>query len=488
MSSPAVDLAQLQRQSPLAVVFLAVRTLRNVGIAQLVIAFVFVSRLPSAAVLVVAPLVGVTVLGFSVVAWWRFTFRVTDGELRVTRGVFSEDRLNVPLERVQSVSLEQQFLHRIVGLVQVSVETAGTSEAEFTIDAVDRSVADALARTAAERRHEPVAVLSDDDAEIARLPPPPTPEREILRRDVGRLLRAGLARPAFAGLAVLIPFLAVADDFGSTLGFELPEIDGPEASLSMLWLLPAVLAAAVAAGLLLNLLQIILSEWGLVLTERDRGFRREAGLVSRTARSTNIDRIQWLETAQNPIESSFGIQRVALPTLGEGDLHLPGTDDAELERIRTLVLDPDTRVDQLDRRVSPAQVFLTTRNTGLGAAIAAVGLWFAVGWWAALILARVPWAYLRARREVRLFRWGLVDGGIARQRQFVTVVRRELLTRKVNGVSVRQRLFERSRSLGTVVVHTASGSMSIGMLPLDEARALRDVLLADLATDPRPWM
>ena len=37
--------------------------------------------------------------------------------------------------------------------------------------------------------------------------------------------------------------------------------------------------------LVLNLIQIVLSEWDLVLTERDRGFRREAGLISRTARS-----------------------------------------------------------------------------------------------------------------------------------------------------------------------------------------------------------
>ena len=488
MTIAPIDLSQPQRQSRLAVVFLALRTLRRVGLAQLVIAFVFLSRLPSAALLVVAPLIGLVVLGFGVVAWWRFTFCITDGELRVTRGVFSEDRLNVPLERVQSVSLEQKLLHRIVGLVQVAVDTAGTSEAEFEIDAVDRSVADALARAAAERRSAPVEPVDADAGLATAPPPPPPPEREILRRDVGRLLRAGVARPAFAGLAVLFPFLAVADDVGSTLGLELPEIDGPEPAVWMLWLIPVLLAVAIVAGLVLNLIQIVLSEWDLVLTERDRGFRREAGLISRTARSTNIDRVQWLDTVRNPIETRLGIQRVALPTLGDGDLHLPGTDDEELRQIRALVLDPDAHVDRLDRTVSSAEVFLATRNTAVGATFAAAGLWFVVGWWSLLTFLLVPWAYLRTRREVRLFRWGLSGGGIARQRQFISIDRRELVTRKINGVSVRQRLFERSRSLATVVVHTANGSMTIGMLAIDDARRLRDLLLARVETDARPWM
>ncbi|MEM8705611.1 MAG: PH domain-containing protein [Actinomycetota bacterium] len=489
MTPTPLDLSQPQRQSPLAVVFLAIRTLRQIGIAQLVIAVVFLSRLGTAAIFVVAPLIGLGVLGFGAIAWWRFTFRLEDGEIRVTRGVLSEDRLSVPLERIQSVSLDQQFLHRILGLVQVSLDTAGTSEAEFTIDAVNREVADALARVAAERRRTSAPPASEgDDLDAPVPPPPPTPERVLLRRDVARLLKAGIARPAFAGLAVVFPFLAVADDLASTFGLALPDVDGPDPALWMLWLLPALLAAAIAAGLLLNLVQIVLSEWDLVLVERDRGFRREAGLISRTATSTNIDRVQWLATAENPIERRLGIQRVSLPTLGEGDLHLPGTDQDELAMIRDLVLEPDARVDALDRGVSPAEVFLATRNTGIVAVLAAVGLWFVIGWWSLLALLLVPWEFLQTRREVRLFRWGVAEGGIARQKQFLSIDRRDLVVRKINGVTVRQRLFERSRELGTVAIHTANGTITIGMLPLDEARELRDLLLARVETDERPWM
>ena len=132
------DLDEPQRQSPLAVVFLAARTIRQVGIFQVLLAAGFViSRSPSVVVLIFAALVvGALFFAVATLQWWRYTFVVSNGELRVDRGVLSRNTLTVPLDRVQSVSIEQKFLHRLVKLVEVSLDTAGTSNAEFTFDAV----------------------------------------------------------------------------------------------------------------------------------------------------------------------------------------------------------------------------------------------------------------------------------------------------------------------------------------------------------------
>ncbi len=492
MNADLALLAEPQRQSPLAVVFLALRTLRQIGVAQIVLAFVFLSRASTAVLLLVVPIVGLVILGFGVLAWWRYTFRVADGEIRVTKGVFSEDKLTVPLDRVQSVSIEQRFLHRLVGLVHVSVDTAGTSEAEFAIDAVDRSVAEAVQRLAAEGRTSAASAEPTIDADGQIAPPapvlPPEPERVVLTRDLKRLLLMGIARPAFAGLAVIFPLLAVLDDLADFLPFDLPEIDGPDPALWMLWLIPVVLFVALLGGLILNLVQVVITEWNLSLTIREGGFRREAGLISRSSTATNIDRIQRLHVRQNPIEKMLGIQRVELPTIGEGDLHLPGTDDAELAELRSLVLDDEATVATLDRRVSPLQVFLDTRNTSIIATLLAIGLWFAVGWWSLMALLLIPWEYLETRRATRLRRWGLGDRGIAQHQEFVIAHDEELMLRKVNGAAIRQSLFERKRDLATVYLHTADGSFSVGMLPIDEAKAVRDRALMVAETDTRAWM
>ena len=39
-----------------------------------------------------------------------------------------------------------------------------------------------------------------------------------------------------------------------------------------------------------------------------------------------------------------------------------------------------------------------------------------------------------------------------------------------------------------VAVVTAAGTISIGMIPIDEAHAVRDVIVHGVETDRRPWM
>ncbi|MEM9467943.1 MAG: PH domain-containing protein [Actinomycetota bacterium] len=486
MSDDLGRLSAPQRQSRWAVGFLALTALRRIGIAQLLVMVVFLRGLPFVALAVLVPFAGLVLLAIGVLGWWRFTFMVADGELRVTKGILSDDRLTVPLDRVQSVSLHQGFLHRAIGLVGVSLDTAGASEAEFTIESVERPVAEALQRVTAEHRNLAAAAAADvDPAGPAVLPPP---ELTVVQRDVGRLVQSGLARPAFGGLALLFPLFAVADDLSGVLPVDLPEVDTDGVVGALVWLIPFAVVAAIVAGLALNLVQVILTQWNLALTFRDGGFRRTAGLISRTSRSTNVDRVQAVRWRRNPIERRLGIRRVQLPTIGEGDLHVPGTDDDELATMQRLVLDADSRVAEPDRRIAAAQILRDTRNTALLVAAVAVPAWFVVGPWAFLLAVLVIARFLATRRLVAKARWGLTAGGAARRDEVITESSMEILLRKVNGVEVRQSFFERSRALGTVRLRTADGTLSIGMIPLAEAEAVRDRVLYVVETDRGVWM
>lgn len=70
-----MNLEQPQRQSILAIVFLAARTIRQVGIVQIVIAGGFlISRSPSLVVLIVGVLViGAIFMAIATLRWWRYT-------------------------------------------------------------------------------------------------------------------------------------------------------------------------------------------------------------------------------------------------------------------------------------------------------------------------------------------------------------------------------------------------------------------------------
>lgn len=479
------DLREPQRQSLWAVVFLALRILRQVGIVQVLIGLGFlIARTPSIAVFfIIVAVIGLVLFAGAALQWWRYTFAVIGEEVVVTRGVFAQHRLTIPLDRVQSVSLEQKLLHRIISLVQVSLDTAGTDTAEFTIDAVDQRVAEALQRISADHRRESAPAEGDDPA--ALMPPPP--EQRLLKHTPERILKIALTQMPFAGLVLVAPLFAIADDVKDFIPFDLPEINESTGTDWLVWAIPLAIVVGLVFSVLSNIVRVFLIDWDLTLTSTGAGLRRTAGMLSTTSVAASIPRIQMLRIRQGFLERLGSLHSVDLSTVGQARLAIPGCDIQQVAEVRHVVLGDSAGVGRLDRVVSGTVVFLQTRNALIVSTVACVGLYFAIGWWALLAFVRVPFVWLAAKRRARLRRWGLGADAIADRRELLGWRHDELLLRKVNGVVVRQGIFERKRGLATLQLATASGDIVIGMIPLTEAKNVRDQVLHAVETDTRPW-
>ena len=483
-----IDLAEPQRQSPLAIVMIGIRFVRSLGIVQLIVAIAVILRWAADGRLLFAiVVVGALFFTVSVLSWWRYTFRLVDGELVVTRGVVRTDRLTVPVGRIQSVSIEQELLHRVTGLVKVVIDTAGSSQAEFTIDAVARPVADEL--------HRRVGVGAPGVASISTRATEPhgAAERIVFLHDPRRLVLTALTMSPWAGLALLVPLLAVSQE-----AFE-PVVDrisdaAPEVTADSFgwWSVPAILLAALVIVVVLNLSRVLLTDWQLALRADATSLRRTAGLLSRTSTTSTRNRVQVMVGRQNPLQRLAGLHDIHLSNAGVGDLRFGGCRDDEVAATAALV--GLTPLDALrpDRRVHPALVWFRVRNTSVAAIVAAGVATPFVGWWsmvalaigAPVVVALVWWA---TTRHVRTHRWSL-GSELATSSHVIASSTEQMLLRKTNSVKVTQNMFERRRRLGRVHVATAAGTVTIGMIPIDEANAVRDVILYGVETDRRSWM
>lgn len=475
-----IDLSNPQRQSPFAIVLLGIKALRSLGIAQLAfIAFVVIRGAADGRLLAAAVLLILLFSAWSALAWWRYTFQLLDEELVVTKGVVRVDRLTVSVDRIQSIAIEQELLHRLTGLVQVAVDTAGSSQAEFTIDAIPRPIAEELQRQAVQ--FSPAT----SDAGLSGVAAAPE-ERIVFRHTPRRLLTAALTMSPWAGLALLVPLFAVGDQWLQSFAEDdsAPTIDVGGFTW---WWVPVGVAAAGVFVTVLNVARVFFTEWELTLRTDSTSLRSTSGLVSRRSSTSNIDRVQVLRGRQNVLRRRLGLSDVQLSNVGTGDLALLACDDAEFaDTAVTAGLTPFGEL-ALDRRVHPAQVWLDTRNAALIAVVVAFAGWWLVGWWALLALAVVAPVWWASRRDVRLRRWSL-GAELAMTRQVISSTAEQALLRKANAVLVTQTLFERRRGLGRVVLVTAAGTIDVGMLPVAEARAARDVILHAVETDHRPWM
>ena len=483
-----IDLTEPQRQSPFAIVMIGVRIVRSLGIVQLIVAIAVLARWAADGRLLIAIMaVGLVFLAVSVLSWWRYTFRLADGELVVTRGVVRIDRLTVPVGRIQSISVEQELLHRLTGLVKVVVDTAGSSQAEFTIDAVGLPVADELRRrvgsdTPSARSGTGVVELVDHTERAERT------ERIVFQHDPRRLVLTALTMSPWAGLALLVPLLAVSQEALEPVTDRLSEA-APDVRVDALgwWSVSAIVIAAVVFVVVLNLGRVLLTDWQLALRADPTTLRRTSGLLSRTSTSSTRDRVQVVTSRQNPLQRRVGLRDLHLSNAGSGDLRFGGCRDDEAGATAGLV--GLTPVGELapNRRVHPALVWLRVRNTSVVAAVVAAAAWPFVGWWslaALVVVAPVWWA---TNRHVHTHRWSLGPEVVTSTR-VVSSSTQQLLVRKTNAVRVTQTLFERRRGLGRVNIATAAGTVTIGMIPIDEAYAVRDTVLYGVETDRRSWM
>jgi len=478
-----IDLSAPQRQSPLAIVFLGLRIVRSIGVVQLAIAGFFLlrgaldGRLLAVLVLMILALVGVSALG-----WWRYTFRLEDGDLVVNKGVIRADTLVVPIERVQSLSIEQELLHRFTGLVRVSVDTAGSSDAEFVIDAVTRPVAEQLQRTLLDAT--PSTDGHDSARRSASTGAAPVGEHVVFTHESHRLLVAALTMSPLPGLLLIIPLLTVLDRLPDQASEQLPDVD---ATSFRWWWIPAAVVAMLAFSVALNLARVFLQDWNLTLRAGPSTLRRTAGLLTTSTRSTSVPRIQLVSTRQNPLQRRAGIRNVELSIVGQGDLKLVGCDDVQIDAVSALAGVAPTASMTLDRRVHPAQIWLAVRNTTIVAVVLALLLVWIIGWWSTLTIVVVPVVWLAERRHVRNHRWS-VDAELATSNDMFNLTTEQASLAKTNAVTVRQSLFERRRGLATMRLLTAAGSISVGMIPIGEAEAVRDVILRSVETDHRAWI
>ena len=486
--APAPDdralLAHPTRQSPIALVFIAWRFVRRLGLSALLAAVVFLTRGGNGIGVGALAITAATVLViFSSLSWWRFTFVAVGDELIVTKGILSVQRIVIPLDRVQSVAIDQRLAHRIIGLVRVAVDTAGSSQAEFEIDAVDRRRAEALRRLAADARNDrPTAGAQPGaaDAEVVEV---------LVQRSVGDLVLVGLTGAPWAGLVIFAPLLAFGDELGQLSGWIEGLSDravevGDRSIGSLVLVVFGLILVVTVLGAALQVTREILTNWDVALVRTASGLRRTAGLLSTTSRSSTVRRIQSITTDDTPPQRWLGFTHVRLRVFGDNDLSLPGAQPDELARLRALVLGA-TSPPVLDRMISRWSVFRAVRNAAVLTVFVTVALWLAVGGWAALSLLAVPAQWVIARRRWRRRRWGLADGLLAESYEFLHRHTAEVPIVKAQFVTVRQSFFERRKGLATVRLQSADGYLAVPMIDVGDAMAVRDLVLHAVETDRR---
>ncbi|MGI8405631.1 MAG: PH domain-containing protein [Thermomicrobiales bacterium] len=319
-----IETAHWQKLHPLSIVTTGLRYMRGLLIPLI---FVIVSRGFSGgkadlAVTFVFPLVAAAVsILFGAIHWMMFRYMLTDRELVIRSGVISRQERVVPLERVQSVDLEEAPLERILGIVRVRVETAatGSHEAKIELHSLGRDDAQALrSQLVTARQHAAgTGSLASGSVETTQPLDSLSTSGELIRKlSVRELLLAG-ATSGRIGPAAAIAGLSV--QFGTeyipkSWWGRIPWQGATHANVQI------IAAAVIALGLFAWLLAIgstVLVYAGFELRRMGNQLIIQHGLLDRKRRTIPVRRIQAILMVEGLIRQPFDYGELKFESAGQ---------------------------------------------------------------------------------------------------------------------------------------------------------------------------
>lgn len=422
---------------------------------------------------------GIAVIG--VLQYFTYRFRIAGGELTIRSGLLSRTVRHIPLARIQNVALRRNLLHRLAGVAEVRLESAGgvgKAEAEMRVlSMADAGALEALVRAS---RGEALPVA-------ASLERPP-----LLTVSTAELVRLGLASDrgmvvVAAGFGLLTQWRP--DGFSRDIGRAGAAAYDYARSLSpgpLDWLLGALLllVAAMLALRVFSVLLVLLRLHGFELREDGERLSVEGGLLTRLRGHASRRKVQRWLLGDNLWLRLMGRQRLKIETAAA-----PGSGNAPHALSELVPIAHRQTIDWLLQRWLPAldwphldwqplhprawrRYLLWPALVTLLASVPLILRFGAVGM---LVWLLLPLFALRARQLARWSAWQVDaryvvwrSGWLGREWQIVPIERLQV-------IRVEQSPFDRRHGMASLLLDTAGAHSSrpaLRLRHLPEATAL----------------
>lgn len=396
-------------------------------------------------------------------------YRLYAGKLEIRSGLIGRRHRIIDPTRIQNIEIVQNMFHRMAGLVELRLETAGEAGVDGLLSAI--SVEDATAL------REQLSSARSGSGQGGASSPEAAAE-EAGRVELLELVGYGLSSGRI-GAAILI-FGIVSEllgQLGQDRANDVLSNAGPTSWLGLL-LIGVAFAYVSAVG------NALLRFYGFRLLRGPRGIATVAGLFTQRRVEIPPRKVQVLRVDEPALRRLMGYATVQIETAGSGMPGEPGSADAmipmvpvdDVDRTLSMVL-PGLPSPLFAARLSPAAPralvrALTSATLRWGVVIAGLSRLGGGPWWLLLWV----YAWVAAWLDWRSQGWHVDDRVIVSRRGFPTRHTWILLREKMQSVHHEQGPLMRLNHLGRVSVWVAGTRVELPDLREAEAQGLYESL------------
>jgi putative membrane protein len=436
--------------------------------------------------------VTILVIIASVWQYFRFYFFLSSNKLHVHKGVFTRAKLDVPFDRIQSITFEQNIIHQLFKVVRVKIDTAGSSGEEFEFTALDLEKANKLRSFILSRKTvrevEPVVTAS--------------PARVLLSLDIPDLLRVGISQNHLRTTGIVVAFLlGLRDRIRDSLGDRY--VDKFDTVTDRLFENIVVYGVGLFVSILIlsffgTLIYSVLQYYDLRLWKTVDGYKMESGLFNRREQVVRNQKIQIIRWVSNPIRDIFSIVQLrffqASSAVGSSktSITVPGVPRNLMSEILTYYLGKKG-VSLLGGTGYTVDKSYFTRRFIYLVFVPCLGflvlIWLTgfVSWLVVMLLWFLVGGYFQYHLQKK-WRYDLDNSGVMTISGVLERVHRVLLLQKVQGVQIKQSPYQYRHGLSTIILHSASGDIKIPYIKMEMALRIKNYVLYKVESSRQKWM
>lgn len=470
-------------------------------------------------VLIVVVLILVFVLVLAILAYRRFRFRITHESIAVKSGILQVTQTDVRWERVRAVNLARGPIERMFGLTQISLDTAGSAEAEVQVPAIKLQLAELLRAKVSVGTGDSTAI----DAEVTQDGEP------LYHMSLVELLRAsfctqGTLAIVFATLgsviwlAATLRNLIVSDDeafwveiFNSVWDHYVIFANTVESftgiAITQSWLgmtIPALLSCGVLLAVLFlgRALYFCVINYDLQLLRRDDAISSTRGLFTKKRTNIKLERVQTVSLKLNVREITLRLARLTAMQSMSGKEHmlsLPSIPHSIRDKIVELVAhEPSTqlRLDPKTQRYLPIsivyfwQLFLFPVVIPFFV-VSITSLYLPYEWylwvWLALLGGWIPICFVIAMVRWRKAGYVIDSSTMIFRSGLMGYVLDMGKLKNVHHVRIEQSFIQRFTGKSTLTVYFATTQIVVPFLPRERAIQLHDYISQVITVRNTAW-
>lgn len=441
----------------------------------------------------------------SYLRYLNFTFYINqeNDEFIITEGIFNKTKTAIQLNKIQQVNINQSLIQRLVGVYELTVDTAGSNKKEGNIKAIAHNLAlDLKARLLLNENQ--TSIKSHEIETSTEILNKKTTEAEVpfIKISFLSLLKIGITSNYVRSFFILLAFFfTIFDHIKQLTGRDVLHDEKIEDYVDTSQVAKVTLMVFIIfflAVIMVNLVKTVFKYFNYTIARQKGSLLLSFGLLNTKSTILKPEKVQITSITQNFFQKKMNVLgiKITQATGGEKEndkssIEIPGCNDFEKEAILKLLFQ---KIPEKGVRLKP-----NFRKLGfslfLSIGLPLIGYYF----FRDLLLEQLPiidnfalfFVILIGVIQFFLFknnRLYINDDFIIHQSGAWDITNQIIVPSKIQAISTSQLFWHKNIDIGSITLHTAGGNISFQLGNFTALKKYTNLWLYRMETSDSNWM